>query len=245
MGIGVLWGRRELLDAMPPFLRGGEMIDSVRQQDATFAALPHKFEAGTVNGAGAEGLSAAIDYLTKAGFGRIGEIELRLTERELAGLQAIPGVRVLGGAKARDHHGILSFLVDYAVLSLLMFWAFSDSAYSYTHILGIQFSFRALVAAPIARLCSAPVNFLLNRHYVFQAGRDRGAVGRYIVLAVCALVITTVVFAFLDQYVSAAFLHILLKIVIDVAMYMINYRIQKAWVFPQHRTDAPAKGGKK
>lgn len=139
---------------------------------------------------------------------------------------------------------ILSFLVDYAVLSLLMFWAFSDSAYSYTHILGIQFSFRALVAAPIARLCSAPVNFLLNRNYVFRVGGDRGAVGRYIVLAVCALAVTTVVFAFLDQYVSTAFLHILLKIVIDVAMYVINYRIQKAWVFPQYRTDAPAKGGK-
>ncbi len=140
---------------------------------------------------------------------------------------------------------ILSFLVDYAVLSLLMFWAFAGSEYSFINILGIQFSFRALVAAPIARLCSAPVNFLLNRIYVFQAGRDRGAVGRYIVLAVCALAVTTVVFAFLDQYVSTAFLHILLKIVIDVAMYVINYRIQKAWVFPQYRTDAPAKGGKK
>ena len=67
-------------------------------------------------------------------------------------------------------------------------------------------------------------------------------------LAVClgnSHPVTTVVFAFLDQYVSTAFLHILLKIVIDVAMYVINYRIQKAWVFPQYRTDAPAKGGKK
>ena len=137
---------------------------------------------------------------------------------------------------------ILSFLVDYAVLSLLMFWVFSDSAYSFTHILGVQFSFRALVAAPIARLCSAPVNFLLNRNYVFQADRDRGAAGRYFVLAVCALAVTTVVFAFLDQFVSAAFLHILLKIVIDVAMYIINYRIQKAWVFPQKRQDTPAEG---
>lgn len=140
---------------------------------------------------------------------------------------------------------ILSFLVDYVVLSLLMFWAFAGSEYSFINILGIQFSFRALVAAPIARLCSAPVNFLLNRNYVFRVGSDRGAVGRYIVLAVCALAVTTVVFAFLDQYVSTAFLHILLKIVIDVAMYVINYRIQKAWVFPQYRTDAPAKGGKK
>lgn len=140
---------------------------------------------------------------------------------------------------------IISFLVDYAVLSLLMFWVFSDSAYSFIHILGVQFSFRALVAAPIARLCSAPVNFLLNRNYVFQAGHDKGAVGRYIILAVCALAVTTVVFAFLDQYVSTAFLHILLKIVIDVAMYIVNYRIQKAWVFPQYRKDTQAKGDTK
>ena len=112
MGIGVLWGRKDLLDSMPPFLRGGEMIDSVRQQDATFTELPHKFEAGTVNGAGAEGLAAAIDYLTRAGFDRIGDIELSLTRRALSGLQAIPHVRVLGGTTAEEHHGILAFLVD-------------------------------------------------------------------------------------------------------------------------------------
>ena len=112
MGIGVLWGRKDLLDSMPPFLRGGEMIDSVRQQDATFAELPHKFEAGTVNGAGAEGLAAAIDYLSRAGFDRIGDIELSLTRRALSGLQAIPHVRVLGGTTAEEHHGILAFLVD-------------------------------------------------------------------------------------------------------------------------------------
>ena len=137
---------------------------------------------------------------------------------------------------------ILSFLVDYAVLSLLMFWVFADSQYSFTYILGIQFSFRALVAAPIARLCSAPVNFLLNRDYVFQSGKDKGAAGRYIVLAVCSLVVTTIVFAFLDQFVTAYFLHILLKIIIDVAMYVVNYRIQKAWVFPQKKESAPAEG---
>ena len=112
MGIGVLFGKRALLEEMPPFLRGGEMIDSVREQDATFAELPHKFEAGTVNGAGAEGLSAAIDYLRRADFARIGEIEGFLTERALRGLTAIPHVRVLGGAKAEDHHGILAFSVD-------------------------------------------------------------------------------------------------------------------------------------
>ena len=125
---------------------------------------------------------------------------------------------------------ILSFLVDYLVLSLLMFWVFKDRPD--VTLLGIPFSFKALVATPIARLCSAPVNFLLNKHFVFQAGQSRGAVKRYVILAVCSLVITTLLFGFLDHYVNTPALHILLKIIIDVAMYMVNYRIQKAWVFP-------------
>ena len=128
---------------------------------------------------------------------------------------------------------IISFLVDYAVLSLIMFWVFKDEPD--IMLLGIPFSFKALVATPIARLCSAPLNFLLNKNFVFQTKNAPGAVGRYIILAVCALVVTTLVFGFLDHYVHTAFLHILLKIVIDVAMYVINYRIQKAWVFPAQR----------
>ena len=63
MGIGVLYGRQELLDAMPPFMSGGEMIDSVSRDGAVYAELPHKFEAGTVNAAGAAGLAAAIGYI--------------------------------------------------------------------------------------------------------------------------------------------------------------------------------------
>ena len=126
---------------------------------------------------------------------------------------------------------ILSFLIDYLVLSLLMFWVFKDKPD--ITLLGIPFSFKALVATPIARLCSAPVNFWLNRNYVFRAGKNQGAVRRYVILAVCSLVITTLLFGFLDHYVHTAFLHILLKIVIDVAMYMVNFRIQKAWVFPE------------
>ncbi len=127
---------------------------------------------------------------------------------------------------------IISFLVDYAVLSLMMFWVFKDEPD--ITLLGIPFSFKALVATPIARLCSAPVNFLLNKNFVFQTNAP-GAVGRYIILAVCSLAVTTLVFGFLDHFVHADFLHILLKIVIDVAMYVINYRIQKAWVFPAQR----------
>lgn len=138
---------------------------------------------------------------------------------------------------------IISFLIDYAVLSIIMFWVFGDTkAIANTYLLGIPFSFRALVAAPIARLFSAPVNFLLNREYVFQAGRDRKSIKRYIILAVAALVVTTILFALLDYYVSerAYAAHVLLKIIIDVAMYIVNYRIQKAWVFPEDR--ARAKG---
>ena len=135
---------------------------------------------------------------------------------------------------------IVSFLVDYLVLSLLMFWVFRDRGD--VTLLGIPFSFKALVATPIARLCSAPVNFLLNRNFVFREGGKKGAVARYIVLAVCSLAVTTLVFGFLDHYVHANILHILLKIVIDVAMYIVNYRIQKAWVFPAQAMEARAEG---
>ena len=140
---------------------------------------------------------------------------------------------LLGNFYRYSASSILSFLIDYLVLSLLMFWVFKGAENAQTWILGVPFSFRALVATPIARLFSAPVNFLLNRDYVFRGGKDRGAVARYIILAVCSLAATTLVFAFLDRYVGAPILHILLKIVIDVAMYFINYRIQKAWVFPE------------
>lgn len=126
---------------------------------------------------------------------------------------------------------VISFLIDYAVLSLLMFWVFKDKPD--ITLLGIPFSFKALVATPIARLCSAPVNFLLNKSFVFGVKNSPGAVGRYIALAAACLVITTFVFGFLDHYVHANALHILLKIVIDTAMYIVNYRVQRAWVFKE------------
>lgn len=136
---------------------------------------------------------------------------------------------------------IVSFLLDYAVLSALMFWVFKDSAKAYIAPLGIHFSFRALVAAPIARLVSAPVNYLLNRKYVFREKRDGRAVKRYFVLALCSLVITTLLFGFLDHFLSesAPVLHILLKIVIDVTMYFVNYRIQQRWVFSGRKEPDP------
>ncbi len=112
MGVGVLYGRRELLDAMPPFLSGGEMIESVTREGAVYAALPHKFEAGTVNAAGAVGLHAALDYIRNVGFETIERRELALTIKTLDALKRIPHVHVLGPDKPEEHHGILSFTVD-------------------------------------------------------------------------------------------------------------------------------------
>ena len=71
---------------------------------------------------------------------------------------------------------------------------------------------------------------------MFRAGRDRTAVKRYAILCVCSLVVTTLLFGFLDHFVNTAFLHILLKVVIDVAMYFVNYRFQQGWVFKKART---------
>lgn len=112
MGIGVLYGKKKLLKAMPPFLTGGEMIDSVTRDGAKYAELPHKFEAGTVNAAGAVGLAAAIDYINKIGFETMQERELTLTKRALEGLEAIPKVHVLGSELAEEHTGILTFTIE-------------------------------------------------------------------------------------------------------------------------------------
>ena len=112
MGIGVLYGREELLDAMPPFLTGGEMIESVTREGAVFAEAPHKFEAGTVNAAGAAGLHAAIDYVERVGFDTIHARELAVTADAFARMRALPHVRILGSDKAEEHNGILTFVVD-------------------------------------------------------------------------------------------------------------------------------------
>ena len=112
MGIGVLYGREELLEQMPPFLTGGEMIDSVSRYDAKYAQLPHKFEAGTVNAAGAVGLQAAIAYIGSVGFETMEQRELALTARTLNGLRSIPHVHVLGSEKPEEHTGILTFTID-------------------------------------------------------------------------------------------------------------------------------------
>ena len=112
MGIGVLYGREELLNAMPPFLTGGEMIETVSRYDAVYAELPHKFEAGTVNAGGAVGLAAAIDYLESYGMDTLHAVEQELTAYLFRGMNAIPHVHVLGSQREDNHTGIVSFTVD-------------------------------------------------------------------------------------------------------------------------------------
>ena len=112
MGIGVLYGRRELLEEMPPFLTGGEMIESVSRTSAVYAELPHKFEAGTVNAAGAVGLKAAIDYVNGIGFEEIHGRELEVSEYAFEKMKEIAHINILGSEKAEEHNGILTFTVD-------------------------------------------------------------------------------------------------------------------------------------
>ena len=112
MGSGVLYGKQELLEKMPPFLTGGEMIETVSRYDAVYAELPHKFEAGTVNAGGAVGLAAAIDYLESYGMDTLHAVEQELTAYLFRGMNAIPHVHVLGSQREDNHTGIVSFTVD-------------------------------------------------------------------------------------------------------------------------------------
>lgn len=112
MGIGVLYGKEALLEEMPPFMTGGEMISSVSREGAVFAELPHKFEAGTVNAAGAAGLAAAIHYIEEVGFETIEAREIQLTRRAMEGLAKIPHVHVIGSEKPENHTGIVAFTIE-------------------------------------------------------------------------------------------------------------------------------------
>ena len=110
MGIGVLYGKYELLDAMPPFLMGGDMIEYVQEQDTTWAEVPAKFEAGTQNVGGAAGLTAAIDYLEKITFESIEAIEKELVDYALPQLRELPYVELYGCDSEQDNKtGIIAF----------------------------------------------------------------------------------------------------------------------------------------
>lgn len=111
-GIGVLWGKSELLDQLEPALFGGSMVDSVTMESATWAKSPRKFEAGVPNMAQAVGLSAAVDYLNKVGMGNIEKHEHALTKELLEGLLQISAVKVIGPQDMKDRGGVVSFTID-------------------------------------------------------------------------------------------------------------------------------------
>ncbi len=109
MGIGVLYGKEKYLEAMPPFLFGGDMIEYVTEQSATFAPLPQKFEGGTQNVGGAVGLSAAIRYIRGIGFDDIRRMENRLTSYALQRLSENPYITVVGSRNTENRSGVISF----------------------------------------------------------------------------------------------------------------------------------------
>ena len=111
-GIGVLWGRREVLDQLPPFLGGGEMIETVTMARSTYAGIPHKFEAGTPPIVEAVGLGAAVDYLTEIGLESIHRHEQTVTGHLLEGLASVPGLTVMGPLDARERGGAISFEIE-------------------------------------------------------------------------------------------------------------------------------------
>ena len=112
MGVGVLWGRAELLEAMPPLLTGGSMIELVRMERSTYAPAPQKFEAGVPNAAQAVGLAAAVRWIERVGIERIHAHESLLVERLMAALAERPWVRVVGPAMGQPRGGAVAFVVD-------------------------------------------------------------------------------------------------------------------------------------
>ncbi|MFC5994250.1 cysteine desulfurase [Pseudonocardia hispaniensis] len=111
-GIGVLYGKADLLDAMPPFLTGGSMIELVRMEGSTYAPPPQRFEAGVPMVSQAVGLAAAVDYLTEIGMARVHAHELDLTRAAIDGLRQIPGVRIIGPDSVDERGGAVSFVVE-------------------------------------------------------------------------------------------------------------------------------------
>ncbi|GAA3532686.1 cysteine desulfurase [Amycolatopsis ultiminotia] len=146
-GIGVLYGRSELLEAMPPFLTGGSMIELVRMEGTTFAPPPQRFEAGVPMTSQAIGLGAAVDYLSAIGMDRIAAHEHLLTERALAGIAGIEGVRLIGPADLADRGGAVSFVID---------GVHPHDAGQVLDSLGIAVRVGHHCAWPLHRACSVP-----------------------------------------------------------------------------------------
>ena len=112
MGIGALYGKKELLEKMPPFLTGGEMIEYVTKENATWAEVPHKFEAGTVSAGDAVGMAAAIRYINYVGLENIEKTDKELTCMMVEGMKKIPHVNFVGSSSFENKNGIVTFTID-------------------------------------------------------------------------------------------------------------------------------------
>ena len=112
MGIGVLYGKKEILEIMNPFMRGGEMIEYVTRDSATYTEIPHKFEAGTVNAGGAVGLARALEYIQQVGLSEIEKSDNHLASLIMEELAGNPFVHVIGHKDPEKHCGIVTFTID-------------------------------------------------------------------------------------------------------------------------------------
>lgn len=112
MGVGVLYAKKELLEKLPPFLEGGEMIDYVSKDKTIYAELPHKYEAGTVSAADVYAFGKAIDYINEIGFDEISKRERELTEYLLEGMKKVKNVQIIGAKDLTDRNCIVTFTVD-------------------------------------------------------------------------------------------------------------------------------------
>ncbi len=111
-GVGGLWARRELLEEMPPYQGGGEMIERVHRNHSTWAEVPHKFEAGTPNVAGAVGMAAAVEYLEGVGLDAVHDHEAALAAEAVSALSGVDGMRILGPVRGDERAGVLPFVIE-------------------------------------------------------------------------------------------------------------------------------------
>lgn len=111
-GVGGLWARRELLEEMPPYQGGGEMIERVHRNHSTWADVPHKFEAGTPNVAGAVGMAAAVEYLEGVGLDAVHDHEAALAAEAVSALSGVEGMRILGPVRGDERAGVLPFVIE-------------------------------------------------------------------------------------------------------------------------------------
>ena len=168
-GVGALWGKAELLDRMPPFMRGGETVESVTRRKATYEKPPLRFEAGTQNGSGAYAFAIAIKYIEELGQDAIREHEATLTERLLDGMRQMPFLQIYGNdAWAPDRSGIVSF--NYRGQSSLLVSRFLDR-YGITIRAGshcAQPLLSYLDTAATCRISLAPYNTVEDVDYILE-----------------------------------------------------------------------------